>query len=191
MHRTTRLTGRSRTALAALAATAAALAAAAPAPAATLERTAADNIFFTAVAGENNDLKVKIDGANVVFTDTAPVTNIGGCAQVNATTATCAKANVDGVYIFVDDGTNEVHSATGFPTFISGLTATKNTFRTDLNAITTLYGGPGPDTLQAGRARTSSSVAQVPTCSSARAAPTSSRAETATISSGPGWGRIS
>ncbi len=153
MHRTTRPTGRSRIVLAGLAATAAALAAAPPAPAATLERTAANNIFFTADAGENNDLGVKVVGADVVFKDTVPVTDIGGCVQVNATTAKCAKANLDGVYIFVQDGTNEVHSATGFPTYISGLTAVKNSFRTDLNALTTLYGGPGPDTLQGGSAK--------------------------------------
>ena len=117
------------------------------AAASTVVKTANNAIEVSGGPGENNNVNVTVAGPEIVFVDTAGLTDAGGCIQQDPTTVRCAKADVTGVSLAVGDGANAVTTRAPYPTLVSGAGATKNDFNVLHAAGSLLQGSEGSDDL--------------------------------------------
>jgi Ca2+-binding RTX toxin-like protein len=121
------------------------------ADAASVERSAAGDVFYSADAGENNEVLIADLGSDVRLTDVVPVTAGLNCIQIDTYSARCPDAGLGTIVVYAGDGINVVESNDGHPTIMSGSSATKNTFRAGTGP-TTLQGSDNPDVLEGGPA---------------------------------------
>ena len=112
--------------------------------------SAADELRFEAVAGEDNDVEIDDDGAVVTVTDTVGLTAGPGCVQVDATEAACPLDQFDSIRVLLEDGENTVDSFQEDPIHIDGSDGSQNDITSFGWDTTTIVGGPGPDELQSG-----------------------------------------
>jgi Ca2+-binding RTX toxin-like protein len=110
--------------------------------------TPANNLFLTGAAGEDNDVDITENGANLILNDTEGLTAGAGCVPINVERASCPLAAFGNAYVFVDDGENKVEATTDHPIHIDGFSADSNNFRATGDGTTSLIGGSGPDVLR-------------------------------------------
>jgi Ca2+-binding RTX toxin-like protein len=110
--------------------------------------TPANNLFLNGDAGEDNDVDITENGANLILNDTEGLTAGAGCIQINVERASCPLAAFGNAYVFVDNGTNKVEATTDHPLHIDGFSGTSNNFRATGAGPISLVGGSGPDKLR-------------------------------------------
>ena len=119
-----------------------------------MERTAGNNLFVTSEPGEDNNLTVYDDGPDVRLQDSDADLDAGaGCVQVLPWDVKCPFAGLQGIYLLMQDGTNNVQTSAELGTYIEGFTATKNTFVAIQAGPTYMQGGPNHDQLSGSSAK--------------------------------------
>src|SRR5215218_5973061 len=77
-------------------------------------------VFYTAGAGEVNNLTIALPGTDYTLVDLgATITPAPACAAIGAT-ATCPAAGVIGITVSADDGSDSVTNTTSTPSTLSG-----------------------------------------------------------------------
>jgi Ca2+-binding RTX toxin-like protein len=77
-------------------------------------------LFYTAGAGEANDLTISLSGANYILSDPGATITAGPGCTASGNTATCAVADVNGITVSAGDGSDSVKNTTSTPSTLSG-----------------------------------------------------------------------